>query len=210
MRALARERGSNGVPGRMTGAAGMQRRPFGIPAWLVTVVALLFVISACSTGSDDETQAGEVASFESEDSDDQNASLGNADDGETGGFSASASAPAEDAMEDEDAMEEDGTADADRDTAAGDDGGDGSLGAGGTRVTPTAADLGRKLIFTAFVQVEVDDVAAASAEATTIVENLGGFLFGQNTTGGAQARSELIFKVLPDDFNQALEALGSV
>ncbi|MEM9656683.1 MAG: DUF4349 domain-containing protein, partial [Actinomycetota bacterium] len=47
-------------------------------------------------------------------------------------------------------------------------------------------------------------------EATTIVENLGGFLFGQNTTGGAQARSELIFKVLPDDFNQALEALGSV
>jgi len=87
---------------------------------------------------------------------------------------------------------------------------EGALGAGGTRVTPTAADLGRKLVFTANVNVEVVDVAAASAEATTIIEDMGGFLFGQNTAGGAEASSELVFKVLPDDFNRALEALGTV
>ncbi len=84
------------------------------------------------------------------------------------------------------------------------------LGAGGATVTPTAADLGRKLIFTANVHVEVDDVAAASAEATEIVEGLGGFVFGQNTVGGTEPSSELVFKVLPDDFNATLEALGTV
>ncbi|MGI9597779.1 MAG: DUF4349 domain-containing protein, partial [Acidimicrobiales bacterium] len=121
------------------------------------------------------------------------------------------------AMEDAEAAAEDDSAGSDLaapqapavDTEADTDA-DSPLGAGGTRVTPTAADLGRKLIFTAFVNVEVDDVAAASAEATSIIEGMGGFLFGQNTTGGTQASSELIFKVLPDDFNRALEQLGSV
>jgi hypothetical protein len=90
------------------------------------------------------------------------------------------------------------------------EGGEDELGAGGATVTPTAADLGRQLIFTARVHVEVDDVAAASAEATRIIQDLGGFVFGQNTTGGSEPSSELVFKVLPDDFNQALEALGTV
>ncbi len=84
------------------------------------------------------------------------------------------------------------------------------LGAGGAAVTPTAADIGRKLIFTAALNVEVDDVAAASANATSIIEGMGGFLFGQNTTGGAEPSSELTFKVLPSDFNIALERLGTV
>ncbi|MEL6982229.1 MAG: DUF4349 domain-containing protein, partial [Actinomycetota bacterium] len=88
--------------------------------------------------------------------------------------------------------------------------GDSALGAGGASVTPTAADLGRQLIFTAFVNVGVDDVPAASAEATSIIESLGGFLFGQSTEGGSQPRSELTFKVLPADFNLALERLGTV
>lgn len=112
-------------------------------------------------------------------------------------------------------VESDG--DAGRDAAAQQDEGDGDdaeapdpLGAGGATVTPTAADLGRKLIFTANLHVEVDDVAAASAEATEIVEGLGGFVFGQNTVGGGDASSELVFKVLPDDFNATLEALGTV
>ena len=84
------------------------------------------------------------------------------------------------------------------------------LGSGGQTVRPTAADLGRKLIFTAQVHVEVDDVAGASAEATKIVQDLGGFVFGQNTTGGSEPSSELVFKVLPDDFNRVLAALGEV
>jgi hypothetical protein len=103
------------------------------------------------------------------------------------------------------ASEEEGDAVQDDDGEA-----DDPLGAGGATVTPTAADLGRKLIFTANVHVEVDDVAAASAEATEIVEGLGGFVFGQNTIGGTEPSSELVFKVLPDDFNATLEALGKV
>ncbi|MCP4223199.1 MAG: DUF4349 domain-containing protein, partial [Actinomycetia bacterium] len=96
--------------------------------------------------------------------------------------------------------------------AATDEEGDGGdrLGAGGATVTPTAADIGRKLIFTAHVHVEVDDVAAASAEATSIVQGMGGFVFGQHTSGGPEPSSELIFKILPEDFNRALEALGNV
>jgi len=133
----------------------------------------------------------------------------------------------DDAMEDEEAaMDEDaaavpttvvpsseseteGDADTEVEAPEGEAGG-GPLGAGGASVTPTAADLGRKLIFTAFLNVGVDDVPAASAEATAIIEDLGGFLFGQSTQGGSQPISELTFKVLPDDFNRALDQLGTV
>ncbi|MGI9615296.1 MAG: DUF4349 domain-containing protein [Acidimicrobiales bacterium] len=97
-----------------------------------------------------------------------------------------------------------------RDEEGEDGGADDPLGSGGATVTPTAADLGRKLIFTANLHVEVDDVAAASAEATDIVEGLDGFVFGQNTLGGTEPSSELIFKVRPEDFNATLEALGTV
>lgn len=87
----------------------------------------------------------------------------------------------------------------------------GGLGAGGgTPALPNPADLGRQLIFTAQVEVEVDDVAAATDAATAAVAQVGGFLFGQSTTGGAEASSQLTFKVKPEVFDQALKALGQV
>ena len=58
--------------------------------------------------------------------------------------------------------------------------------------------------------VAVVDVAAASAEATRIIEELGGFLFGQESTGEPEPISRLTFKVLPGDFQQALARLGTV
>ena len=180
---------------------------------LALVLAVVLTATACSGNDGDDTES--AGSSADAGSDESFETSGDEESEDSGDFEVE-----EEAMEDEEAMEEDfdapaaGEPDADAPTEGsasdGEAGGDGSLGAGGTRVTPTAADLGRKLIFTAFVQVEVDDVAAASAEATTIVESMGGFLFGQNTVGGAQASSELIFKVLPDDFNRALEALGTV
>ncbi|MDH4362891.1 MAG: DUF4349 domain-containing protein, partial [Acidimicrobiia bacterium] len=85
------------------------------------------------------------------------------------------------------------------------------LGAGvGGPTVPNPADLGRQLIFTAEVEVEVDDVAAATDAATAAVARVGGFLFGQSTTGGADASSQLTFKVKPQVFDQALDALGEV
>ena len=85
------------------------------------------------------------------------------------------------------------------------------LGNGG--VVPIAlqiVDLGRDIIFTADLTVAVSDVAAAGAEATQVVQSLGGFLFGQQTTGAPNPRSVLTFKILPENFQDALSRLGEI
>jgi hypothetical protein len=89
---------------------------------------------------------------------------------------------------------------------------DDTLGSGGVAppVLQTVADLGRDIIFTADMTVAVDDVAAAGAEATQRIQNLGGFLFGQRTTASPEPRSILVFKVFPEDFQEALDRLGSI
>ena len=85
------------------------------------------------------------------------------------------------------------------------------LGSGGIAdVTLQPIDFGRDIIFRADLTVAVSDVAAAGAEATTIIESLGGFVFGQQTSGRPNPRSVLTFKILPDNFQAALAALGSI
>ncbi len=69
---------------------------------------------------------------------------------------------------------------------------------------------GRDIIFTADLTVAVTDVALAGEEATRLIQGLGGFLFGQQTAGAPEHRSVLIFKVLPEDFQIALDRLGSI
>lgn len=87
---------------------------------------------------------------------------------------------------------------------------DGDLGDGG--VTPVALpnQIGRDIIFTAQMTVAVSDVGAAGDEATREIERLGGFLFGQRTTGSPNPSSVLTFKIQPGDFQAALTALGSI
>lgn len=78
---------------------------------------------------------------------------------------------------------------------------------------PTAinpADLGRLIVYTAAVSVEVDDVITAGAEAQAAVAGLGGILFGQETTTGEHPRSILTIKVPPENFHLALERLSGV
>jgi hypothetical protein len=85
------------------------------------------------------------------------------------------------------------------------------LGSGG--VEPVAfqtSDLGRDIIFTADLTVAVPDVAAAGESATRLIQGLGGFLFGQRTTGYPTPTSVLTFKVSPEDFQEALDRLGSI
>jgi len=74
----------------------------------------------------------------------------------------------------------------------------------------TAADIGRDIVFRATVGVAVDDVAAAGREATQIVTSLGGIVFGQSSTVDPSPRTVLTFKILPEDFDDALEALAGV
>ena len=160
--------------------------------------AIALVLSACgssSDGDDASTEAAEDASF-----DDSEESF-DGDFEDEGGFdAASEEAMVEDAEAPE--ADEEGV-----DTAARDN----NLGsAGATATQQTAADFGRKIIFTADITIEVDDVAAAGQEATDIIADVGGFVFGQQTQGGSRPESVITFKVLPEDFDRAIEALGNV
>ncbi len=85
------------------------------------------------------------------------------------------------------------------------------MGSGGIEpVVFQPTDFGRDIIFTAELTVAVRDVAAAGQEAGRLIQSLGGFLFGQQTTGTPVPSSVLIFKVLPEDFQVALDRLGSI
>ena len=77
-----------------------------------------------------------------------------------------------------------------------------------TALTP--ADLGRDIVYRATISVQADDVTAASNEAVSIVRGLGGIVFSQTTRTEPQPRTEITFKVLPDDFSTALERLAGV
>ncbi len=86
-------------------------------------------------------------------------------------------------------------------------------GAPASAATPTGltpADLGRDIIFTAEVEVDVDDVASAGEEAVAAIDRLGGFVFGQESIGGAEPSSIFTFKVRPADFGRALETLAGI
>lgn len=160
---------------------------FRFPARLLATLAVLSLLLAACSGSD------ESASF-----DEVNQGLGG-----SGEFSSTETTMAADdaaSPTDRGAEGEDGASDSD------------ALGSGGVAppLVQTVADLGRDIIFTATMTVAVDDVAASSAEATRQIQALGGFLFGQQTTGTPEARSTLIFKVFPEDFQEALDRLGSI
>lgn len=74
----------------------------------------------------------------------------------------------------------------------------------------TAADLGRLIVYTASITIEVDDVVTAGEEAQAAIAGLGGVLFGQETTIGDQPRSVLTIKVPPQNFQEALRRLSGV
>lgn len=68
----------------------------------------------------------------------------------------------------------------------------------------------RDLIYTARMWLAVNDVAEATREASSILASLGGVLFGQETTGGVTPETTLVFRVLPEDFGEALDRLGQL
>jgi hypothetical protein len=85
-----------------------------------------------------------------------------------------------------------------------------ALGDGGVVGAQVPVNLGRDIIFTATMTVAVTDVGDASSQATSVIEALGGFLFGQDTVGLPEPRTVLVFKVPPSQFQKALADLGSV
>lgn len=86
-----------------------------------------------------------------------------------------------------------------------------ALGAGGIALDPgQVIALNRDIIYTADLVVAVTDVAAAGAEASRVIASVGGYLFGQQTTGAPEPRSVLIFKVPPENFQETLTLLGNI
>ncbi|NND13456.1 MAG: DUF4349 domain-containing protein [Acidimicrobiia bacterium] len=89
--------------------------------------------------------------------------------------------------------------------------GDEFSGDGGVEPAVLQTDvIGRDIIYFAQLQMSAADVADASREASRLIQGLGGFLFGQQSQGGANATSTLTFKVFPKDFQEALDRLGSI
>jgi hypothetical protein len=72
------------------------------------------------------------------------------------------------------------------------------------------ADHGRSIVYTATIEVEVDDVVAAGQQVQVAIAGLGGMLFGQETTTGDNPRSVLTIKVLPENFHEALQRLSGI
>ncbi len=72
---------------------------------------------------------------------------------------------------------------------------------------PSPLAEGRSIVFVANLAVTVDDVALAASQAKTQMAGLGGLLFGENTETGDRDRTVLQFKVLPEDFQEALARL---
>jgi len=77
-----------------------------------------------------------------------------------------------------------------------------------TALTPN--DIGRDIVFTASIDVEVIDVASAGAEARDTILALGGAVFAESTTTSGTPRSVLTFKVQPADFDKALKTLATI
>ena len=160
--------------------------------WLALLLIAVLVLASCSDGafntsSDDASGASSAGAFDIGDS---------AGDDGGDGF----------APEGEESFDE---ADSDDASAEPEEKADGDTGL----AVPTAltgADIGRDIVFRATIGVEVADVAAAGREATQIVQSLGGIVFGQSTTVDPTPRTVLTFKLLPADFDDALERLAGV
>ena len=74
-------------------------------------------------------------------------------------------------------------------------------------------NTGRSIVYVGSMFVEVEDVRQATQQAQLAIAGLGGLVFSQHTTTEPTPRTELTFKVLPEDFTEAmrrLEALGDV
>lgn len=86
----------------------------------------------------------------------------------------------------------------------------GLTGSAGNQPVQQLPDLGRDIIFTAWLDLGTTDVSAATRDAIRTVEGLGGFLFSQDTQGGSGGSSVLVFKILPEYFQTAMNDLGSI
>ncbi|MBT5773193.1 MAG: DUF4349 domain-containing protein [Dehalococcoidia bacterium] len=68
----------------------------------------------------------------------------------------------------------------------------------------------RQIIRVSSMVVVVENVSLATQQAQTEIAGLGGLIFGQDTTTSPRPRTTLTFKVMPEDFNEALSRLAGL
>ncbi len=152
--------------------------------WIAVTLLVVALLAAACTGGDDSGAAGTAA--------------------DAPGSPAEFEAAVEEAPASDEAADSGG--------ADGDAGTRGLASGEGFTAVPALqqADPGRDIVFTGDLSVAVTDVPAAAEEATRIVESLGGILFGQDSAGGPEPFSTLIFKVPPAEFREAMRRLGEI
>ena len=195
------------LPNERTRSGGWTSR-----LWLL-IAAVAMIATACGSQADSVTDAAEATSFTAADG---AVEAEEAMEDEEEAFEAEEVVSGDDTLETADFNEiadTDGAPVAAQDEPAEDDAtrDDQQLGSSGSS-TPAQVptDLGRDIIFTAAVTIEVDDVATTGRQATEAISDLGGFVFGEESTGGAQPTTTLVFKVRPNDFSAAIDALGGI
>ena len=83
-------------------------------------------------------------------------------------------------------------------------------GADDDAVSFQQVNTGRSIVYVGSMLVEVENVRQATQQAQVAIAGLGGLVFSQHTTSEPVPRSELTFKVLPEDFAEAMRRLGAL
>lgn len=81
-----------------------------------------------------------------------------------------------------------------------------------TRAVAIAQPLAdrRDIVYSAALTVAVPDVPEATVAAVDAVGGLGGFVFGEESVGGVEARTVLTIKVPPERFRAVLDAIAGL
>lgn len=92
-----------------------------------------------------------------------------------------------------------------------------AAGADGTDATSvdltravSASGVGRAVVSTAALEVEVTDLATAAARAVSLTEAGGGHVFAETSNYGDERRSVLTLKVAPEEFRPLLASLADL
>ncbi len=178
---------------RRTGGTGRNRRTTATVTAAAAVAALALTLTACGSSSD-SSSAGSASEAAPQRPGTVSKSADGASQVDTGAALSATTIPAS------------------ADAVAAPTGS--ALGSGSSEQAPVPAlqpvDLGRSIIFTAQVAVQVDSVAEATERAMTAMAGVGGFLYGQQSTTDPIPSSTLTFKVAPASFQDALQRLGGV
>ena len=83
-------------------------------------------------------------------------------------------------------------------------------GATGQPVDAAPSPVVRKVVVTITLEVDVKDVSASAAQAQTLAEGAGGYVFSQQAALGDRPTATLVLKVPPDKAGGLLDLLGTL